>query len=194
MIKRTTLFSLAMILSLSVILLIGCSIPRTNEDAASFGIPAKDLLLDTESFPAGWTFNPCGDNCERIEGAAHAERSYFLPEVPGLVLLEISRFVDVDDSSRKYKTYLDTEFRERVPPNVQFTTPSAASFQSNFADEYHFGCGIDEVPGCRAILRYGNYFVHLYASWDTGNGEGLQLSEIQQLLQALDERAVARLR
>lgn len=179
---------------LSVISLIGCSMSRMNEDAASSGIPAKELLLDAGPFPAGWTFNPCEDNCERIEGAAHAERSYFLPNIPGLVLLEVSRFVDVEASRRKYKTYFEAEFRERVPPNIQFTPPPAASFQSDFADEYHFGCGIDEVPGCRAIFRYGNYFVHLYASWDNGNGEGLQLSEIQQLLKALDERVVARLR
>lgn len=194
MITRTIILALAITFSLSVILLTGCSMSRANEDNASLGIPAKELLLDAGAFPDGWTFNPCGDNCERIEGVAHAERSYFLPNVPGLVLLEVSRFANIEASRRKYRTYFETDFRERVPPNVQFTPPLAASFQSDFADEYHFGCGIDEVPGCHAIFRYGSYFVHLYASWDNGNGEGLQLSEIQQLLQALDERVIARLR
>ena len=176
------------------ILLTGCSMTNMSEDTISSGVPAKELLLDTELLPADWTFNPCGDNCERIEGESYAERSFFLPSAPGLVLLEVSRFAEPEASKRTYKTYFEMEFRERAPPNRQFVPPSTTLFQSTSADEYYFGCGVDEVPGCRAIFRYGNYFVHLYSSWDNGNGEGLKLQEILQLLQALDKQVTTRLR
>jgi len=72
---RTTILILILTLSLFALLLIGCSMSEQKEDASSLSIPAKELLLGINVFPAGWTFNPCEENCERIEGAAHAERS-----------------------------------------------------------------------------------------------------------------------
>jgi hypothetical protein len=189
-----TVLSSALALWLIGIGFMGCSMAQSRESAPSPSVPASELLLGVEAFPLGWTFRACQDNCGRIEGEMHAERSFFLPDVPGLVLLELSRSPDLDVVERQYQSYYETEFRERAPPNRQFTPPTSESFRSDFADEYYFGCGVDEVPGCRAIFRYGNYFVHFYSSWDNGNGEGLTQPEILQVLQALDAHVTEQLR
>ncbi|MCL4871886.1 MAG: hypothetical protein KJ063_23250 [Anaerolineae bacterium] len=74
-------------------------------------------------------------------------------------------------------------------PFSPFQPPPEISYRSPIADEQYLGCGVDVVPGCRAGLRYGQYFIYFYFDIDGGKGDGLQIEEVEPILRAMDERA-----
>ncbi len=156
--------------------------------------PARDLLLDTSTFPKGWVAGPCGPDCSRSEGETHALRSFYIPDVPGHVIQEVFRLESVQAAIDMFQKAREVDFRARVSPNSEFVPPREITYRSPIADEYHLGCGIDEVPACKVIMREGNYFVSVFFNEDRGEvgGHGLKIAEIEPILRDLDARVAAR--
>lgn len=166
-------------------------------------IPARDLLLDDQAFPEDWDVHPCEPDCRRLEGATHAERSLYIIGVPGHAIQDVSRLESVEAARAKFQTYRRVVFRKKLPPQVpssEFLPPPEIHYRSRIADDYYFGCGVDIVPACRAIARYGQYFVYFFFNVDRGaadgeiiESEGLKIEEVEPILRALDERVATRL-
>lgn len=167
-------------------------------------VPAHDLLVDIQPFPDRWAVNPCEPACERDHGDIHAERSFAVPDVPGHVLQDVFRLESVAAAQAKFQTYREVDFRQHPPPQVpssELLPPADVSYHSPIADEYYLGCGVHIVPACRAIIRYGNYFVSFFFDVNQGTAdgvlittdEGLEISDIEPILQALDQQVAARL-
>lgn len=156
-------------------------------------IPAYALLLDDSSFPKSWDINPCAPYCSRSEDTKKASRSFGIVGIPGHVVQEVYRLDSVALAEKKFATYRETDFQPRKAPNKTFVPPSEIKYISPFADEYTFGCGVDIVSSCIAIMRYGNYFVYLYIDTDDGAGEGLRITEVEPILRAMDKMASNRL-
>jgi hypothetical protein len=97
----------------------------------------------------------------------------------------------VEAAQTKFQTYREVEFRELQSPNRTFRPPPEITYRSPIADEYYLGCGIDEVPACRAIMRYGNYFIYFYFDIDDGQGDGLKMEEVEPILRAMDARVTS---
>jgi hypothetical protein len=151
-------------------------------------LPASKLLLDSQSFPSGWTAEPCGPDCSRDEGDQHAERAFGRVGIPGNVRQEIFRLGDENDAKAKFNIYREADFRPLSPPDHQFSPPLAFTYHSPLADDYYLGCGVSTVPACRAIARYRNYFIYLYFDIDGGKDDGLDLVEVEPILRALDQQ------
>jgi hypothetical protein len=157
-------------------------------------LPARDLLLDTRAFPQGWVAGPCAPDCSRSEGETHALRSFYLIGIPGQVLQEVVRLESVQAATAMFQRARQTDFRDRVSPNRQFVPPPEIPYRSPIADAYYFGCGIDEVPACKMIMRKGNYFISVFLNVDRGevDGHGLKITNIEPILRAVDARVAAR--
>jgi hypothetical protein len=169
----------------------GCaSFANESHSPLLTAVPARGLLLDTNAFPKGWVAGTCEPDCSRSEGETHALRSFYIINIPGQVVQEVFRLGSEQDAIGMFQTARDTDFRERQSPNSGFAPPPEISYQSLIADEYHLGCGVDEVPACKVIMRKGNYFISVFFNVDRGEvgGNGLKMTEIAPILRDLDER------
>lgn len=153
--------------------------------------PARNLLLDAKAFPKNWEVDPCEPDCSRREGETKALRVFGIVDVPGHVIQDVFRLESVEAAQTKFQTYREVEFRELQSPNRTFRPPPEITYRSPIADEYYLGCGIDEVPACRAIMRYGNYFIYFYFDIDDGQGDGLKMEEVEPILRAMDARVTS---
>lgn len=157
-------------------------------------VPAWELILDDQAFPEGWSVFPCGppeSACQRQYREAISYRDFGRVGIAGHVAQEVSRLESISAARSNFQIAREVDFRKSKTrsPSTEFLPPAEISYRSPIADEYYLGCGVDVVPACRAILRYGNYFVYFYFSVDDGNGEGLKTEEIEPILRAMDERA-----
>jgi len=182
---------LAMAMSLCVVLIaaLGTGCTSTSDAPTSLplpSVPARELLLATQPFPKGWVVGSCAPDCSRSEGETHAERSFYIPGVPGHVLQDVFRLPDVEAAQANFQSYREVDFQT-------FTLPLEIRYRSPIADEHYLGCGVDEVPACRAIMRYGNYFIAFYFDIDNGKGDGLKIADVEPIVRALDQHVAGRL-
>jgi hypothetical protein len=181
-----------LIIGVLVLILLETSCARIIRESAPTPlpvIPAWQLLLDAKPFPKDWDADPC--NPERCLRETYAARVFGIVGVPGHVIQNVFRLDNIEAAKAKFRTYREVDFRPRQPPNHQFLPPPEITYHSLLADEYYLGCGVDEVPACRAIFRYSNYFVYFYFDIDGGKGDGLKIREVEPILRAMDERAAA---
>jgi hypothetical protein len=137
-------------------------------------VPARALLIDATAFPERWEADPCVPDCARLEGEQQAIRVFGIVGVAGHVNQKVHRFDTVQAAVAYYQRAHEVDFRVRQAPQHQLTPPVDIPYQSPIADEYYLGCGVDELPVCRAIMRYHNYVVMLFFIIDNGDGEGVQ--------------------
>ncbi len=160
-------------------------------------IAATELLLDARAFPPGWIVDPCEHYCD--PGLIEAVRTFGVVGVPGHVIQSVYYLGDDRAAHAKFQTYRDSGFgkaRNRSPRS-EFLPPPEIPYRGPIADEQHLGCGVDVVPACQAILRYGSYFVEFYFDIDSGyadgveiqTDEGLTIEQVEPILRAMDERA-----
>ncbi len=156
-------------------------------------IPAYDWLLDSSAFPSSWENFPCDPDCGRAERPYEALRSFGRVKIPGHVIQQVFYFGSERSAKAKFQLYEGSDLSEATPsarsPFSPFQPPPEISYRSPIADEQYLGCGVDVVPGCRAGLRYGQYFIYFYFDIDGGKGDGLQIEEVEPILRAMDERA-----
>jgi len=198
--NTTALYTSLRRLSVSVILiaLFGTGCARFTSQLAPTPLPmlpARDLLLDAQAFPRNWGADPCEPDCNRREGATKALRVFGIVGVPGHVIQEVFRLGSEQAATDMFRTARETDFRERQRPNSGFVPPPEISYRSSIADEYHLGCGVDEVPACKVIMRKENYFISIFFNVDRGEvgGHGLKIDQIEPILRAFDERVAMRL-
>jgi len=173
-------------------LMTGCSISDERRGLNNLPqIPAHRLLLDDTAFPEQWNVDPCEPYCSKREGINEAYRVFGMLIIPGHVVQEVYRLNTADIARYKFRTYYDTEFHQRQSPNRTFVPPKEIQYTSPIADEYAFGCGIDIVSACVALMRYDNYFVYLYINTDE-TGNGLKITEVEPILRAMDAMVISR--
>jgi hypothetical protein len=174
----------------------GCSI--TNPVPAH-PVSTSELLLDEQPFPMGWQASSCDPYCEREERNGQSGRSFFRTGIPGHVIQNVFHYSSERAAHVTFEGYKSMNLSEATPsarePFSPFQPPPEISYRSPIADEQYLGCGVDVVPGCRAGLRYGQYFVYFYFSLESGyvgtrkiQNSGLKLEEIEPILRAMDER------
>jgi len=170
-----------------------------HEPTSLPNVPAPELLLDSRPFPKGWEVDPCGPDPSRCFRASYATRSFGRFAIPGHVLQHVYRFGNVAAAKVKYQRVHEVDFgKGRNEPASEFLPPAEIAYRSPIADEYYLGCGVDIVPACEAIFRYGNYFIEFFFNVDKGyvdgveiKGNGLKIEEVEPILRAMDERAAA---
>lgn len=162
----------------------GCVANPSTPTSFLPNIPAWHLLLDAQAFPKDWEIGPCGPTERTCFGETHAIRDVGRVGLPGHVLQDVYRLQNDWVAKAKFHTYREVDFKV-------FHPPPEITYHSPIADEYYLGCGIDKVPACRAIFRYGNYFIYFYFDIDSGKGDGLKLEQVEPILRAMDVRAAA---
>lgn len=176
-------------------------------------VSTRDLLLDASAFPPDWIVHQCDPHCDRTERNGNSIRGFYITGVPGHVNQHVMYFDTEVAAKIKFERYRETDLSDNINPNtVQtpstvFLPPDEIDYQSPLADEQYLGCGVDVVPACKAGLRYGNYFIYFYFSLHNSyylhfldeseitdkmrrlsvEEGGLRLSEVEQVLQAMDE-------
>jgi hypothetical protein len=106
------------------------------------------------------------------------------------VLQHIYRIYSIEAATAYYKRIYDVDFNKTpAPPHTPFIRPPEVSYRSPIADDYFLGCGLDEVPACRALFRYRNFVIEFYMDIDAGRGDGLNIIEVEPVLRAMDARA-----
>lgn len=154
-------------------------------------VPAWQLLLDRDPFPPEWSIGPCTLS-PRCRGESEAFREFGIVGVPGHVTQDVAAFSNIAGARAGYQSARGRGiFQPQQPPDAQFKPPAEITYRSLVADEFYLGCGVDIVPGCEALYRYGNYFVEFYFSIDGGKGDGLEIHQVVPILRAMDERAMS---
>ena len=171
--------------SIIIVLIMGCTITFENspEPASTPAIPTNEWLLDDTSFPPTWSVNPCAPHCERTERVTQSLRSFGNIDKPGHVIQNVFYFSSEKAAEAKFQRY-EERTSHLAPPEITYRSP--------IADEQYLQCGIDEPVGiyvCRASRRYGTYFIYFFFNIDQGDGNGLQLREVETILRAMDEQA-----
>jgi len=163
--------------------------------------PAWHLLLpDAQAFPQDWDVDPCTLS-RKCFGETEAYRVYGIVGVPGHVIQHVHRLGGLASAQAMFRRAREVDFKKSSPPRVpssEFLPPPEITYRSPIADEYYLGCGVDIVPGCIAIFRYGHYFIEFFFNVDKGyvdgveiKGNGLKIEEVEPILRAMDERAAA---
>jgi hypothetical protein len=172
------------VLGLVLFFFIGCG-QQTSQSRYPI-VSATKLLLSIEAFPNSWEINPCTPHCDRSEQFGEARRSFIRPHVAGHVIQHVTNYVYERSAHGEFQRALEVTFPEPAPDEPPFNAAPPISYMSPIADDYHFGCGIDVVSACRVLARYSNYYVEIYFDIDGGDGDGLEIREVQPILEALD--------
>jgi hypothetical protein len=188
-----TRYSTWLLIVTGLALMTNCSRVTEPQKPPSDSVSASALLLEPISFPDGWAGSPCDTSLCRQGGGGvtAAERDFYRAEAPGHVLQEVYRFLDNQAASHKFSVYRATDFDK---PEMSFhyeplAPPPEISFRSQIADEYYFACGVEDVPLCRMVARYRNFFVYIYFDHATEkNAGGLTYSQIEHVLEALETK------
>lgn len=128
-------------------------------------------------------------------------RSFGIVGIPGHVIQKVLYLGDEKESRAKFRTYRETSFGRSTSrsPSTEFVPPPEITYRSPIADEEYLGCGVDVVPACQALIRYGSYVVYFYFDLDQRMADGvmvetdggLTIEQVEPILRAMDERAAA---
>ncbi len=138
-------------------------------------VPTQDLILDTAAFPSSWVVAPCEPDCARQYQADESSRTFDRPGAPGQAIQEVYRLASPSAAEAKFELYEGTEFaKSRNLPSTEFTPSPEVAYRSPIADQYDVRCGVEQVPVCKAIVRYGQYFMYFYFDLDSWLWYGLE--------------------
>jgi hypothetical protein len=163
-------------------------------------VPTQDLVVDAVAFPSNWVVAPCEPDCARQYQDEESSRTFYQEGTPGHAIQVVSRFAGPAAAEAKFELYERTEFsKSRHLPSTEFAPSPDIVFRSPIADQYDVRCGVEQVPVCKAIARYGQYFVYFYFDLDSwlwygleNQGDGLAAKDIELILRAADELIAAR--
>jgi hypothetical protein len=188
------------IVKIVLALLVGCTATMKEPTPTSLpDVPAWYLLLETDAFPRDWAADQCGPTDRLCFGETHALRVFGRVGVPGSVIQDVHRFEDGTPAYSMFQRARESDFNRCHAPRSpcgEFLPPAEANYRSPIADEYYLACGVNVVPACIAIIRYGNYFIEFFINADRGyidgweiEGNGLKVQEVVPILRAMDEHA-----
>ncbi len=154
-------------------------------------VHARYLLLQDHELPAGWKeAPPCDAACDVAQWPGHAEQSFSRWTLPGALVQDVYAHRTSAEAEQRFTYYRGIIFQARSLPDVTYTSAAAITFRSQYAQHTAIGCGAeDEIPMCRAIVRYHNYVVELAVPLSLPPAtDGMNYQEIDQVLTALDAR------
>lgn len=176
----------AVVLAVCATALTGCFGVEQTESEPFPLVPAKSLLLSARAFPPTWQIVPCGSGCNRSERPEHSTRSFSRVGMAGHVIQDVYAFSSITEALASFQHYRSVEFVPLQPPDKTFEPPLNMTYRSLLADDFFLGCGKQVVPACRTLFRYRNYVIEFYFDIDSGQGDGLQLQEIEPILRDMD--------
>lgn len=179
------------VLGLLLLCLISCGHP--TEQSRYPIVSAENLLLTAEPFPTSWEADPCATDCDSTKQYGKAMRVFGRPKIAGHVIQQVTNYVYERSAKGEFQRAREITFPKRAPNESPFISAPPITYTSSIADDYHFGCGIDIVPACSVLARYSNYYIEIYFDIDGGDGDGLQIVEVQPILEALDTHVASQL-
>lgn len=167
-------------------------------------VSARELLINDAAFPPSWDADPCAPDCDRAEGERKAGRTFGLRATAAKATQNVSRLPSVAEAHATFERSRAVDFRTGNPlrePSSDLIPPPEITYQSPLADEYYFGCGVDVIPLCQVSTRYGQYFIEFFFYMERGVADGvvieekggLDITEVEPILRALDDHVGARL-
>jgi hypothetical protein len=166
--------SFAVVIVCLALVLTGCSNRATK-------CPIETLLLDENLFPKGTHAEPLESPLSEYPKESAARTYYYAPD---------SVFQEVINWSSDRAAKSEFELRSKSAFDVDkymgpWETLDELSI-SSIAQNYHVACGIDgKIYQCRMVATYKGYFVFFRAEV---SDQGITLSKVNELLQAIDER------
>lgn len=141
--------------------------------------PTEVLLLDETAFPAKTTAGPITSNPDRHGARESLGRSIYHPS--GLAGHDIYRYTSARGAAREFERQKDLSFR-----GGEWTVPTEITYQSPTADQCYLACGTSgNIPMCRVIARYEEYFVRLNVHM---RPSFMTYADLESVLQAMDDR------
>jgi hypothetical protein len=153
--------------------------------------PTDDLLLDESPFPEGWRAVRPFDPDQRLaaeQTARHLLTSKCHPLMVGAGH-EVYRFyAGARAAAEAYPEQVAFWFS----PNVgDWIIDPELSYESPVADQFRYGCYIDEdfdSTHCVALGQYEQYVVVLDATLDPDHPDCLRYTDLEKILIAIDEK------
>ncbi len=156
--------------------------------------PIEELLLDESVFPEGWqagerTFDPR----QRLP-AEQIALGFYINWCPDASLgagHEVYRFFDGPRcAALGYQKQIPGWF---APTQAwgPWEVPAELPYQSPVADQFRFGCSVDQgssVQTCEAAGQYEAYVVRFGTSIDREHPECMSFTDLERILKAIDER------
>lgn len=160
-------------------------------------VAPRELLLERNAFPQGWQYTPCQPNCKKVEGVDFARRSFGQTDAPGGVEQDIYVAPSVENAIVLFTGWQGRFRRTSNVPNTAFYPLDEPSVQSTTANDIRIACGVDRIPICYTLLRYGQYLVSLRFEVDQWQwfgsetpNDGFPLDAIPSVVHAMDQRIV----
>lgn len=198
--RVTKLLAIWVLSTMMALVQIACSVGIGGRSSfvPSPSIPAGDFILDADAFPPDWIPFTCEPYCE--PEVVSALQDFGIVGVPGHVIQEVLYLGYEDAAHNEFESFRGAYLgkADTRSPSTEFLPPPEIAYSSPIADEQYLGCGVDVVPGCRAILRYDVYLVYFYFSLDKGFADGkeieidggLTIEQVGPILKAMDERVL----
>lgn len=137
------------------------------------------LLLDETVFPTKTTAGPITSNPDRHGARESLGRSIYHPS--GLAGHDIYRYTSARGAAREFERQMDLSFR-----GGDWTVPAEIAYQSPTADQFYLACGTSgNIPMCRVIAQYEEYFVRLNVHM---RPTFMTYADLESVLQAMDDR------
>ncbi len=163
--------------------ILGAAIAMAGCRGAPPECPIETLILSGNSFPKGTYAEPLESPLPEYlqEGAA---RSFYL--APDSVFQEVIDWRLPARAKGEYDLQLRSAFDVDKYMGPWWTPEDL--YVSSTASNYHAACGFDlNIYQCRMVATYGGYSVFFRAE---ASGQGITMSNVNELLRAIDQRMV----
>ncbi len=171
-----------------------CSRLSPPELAPERDFSVEDLLIDIQDFPAGWLVYQAAGPTPSGDGAIFApesvERSFYAPQRDNVSLRathRVFRYISSGYAASEYDEQLPRQFHYNIAVVKDWETPNELQYESSIADQFHLACNqstIGGMQGCKFLGQYEEYLVTFF----THTGEQMRYSDIERILQAIDEQ------
>lgn len=150
----------------------------------------EDLLLDESAFPGGWrAYENTFDPRERLP-ADRIGLTYIVNGGPHSIIAihEVYRFSDGSRcAALGYQKNTPLWFAPREGQTL-WAVPAELPYQSSVANQFRFGCYVEEAGGRQACQAVGQYEQYLTRFHTFVNPENMSFADLERILIAIDEK------
>jgi hypothetical protein len=186
----------AAFLALLMLLALGCVCLQVTGRIGAIphptpAFPIEKLLLDESAFPEGWRATRPFDPDRRI-AAEQITRNILSNKCHPLTVgatHDVYRFYG--GASSAAEAYPEETAIWFSPNWGDWSIPAELSYESPVAEQYRFGCRIEQETAtilCQALGQYEQYIVVFDAELDPDHPECLTFTDLERILVAIDER------
>jgi hypothetical protein len=156
--------------------------------------PIRTLVLDASPFPpgasAGTLLSPAPRGPLEFESSQTASRAIYLRG--GIAVYSVFRYRTAARAAEEFRWDREVKFTERsagpggLPALGPWNTPTELTYRSPIAQQFYVGCGPEgDVPTCRMIARYAEYYVYLNVQMSAAN---MTIEALEDVLRAIDDK------